>query len=179
MSKNERHKLLQHPAIAILKKALKKEWRQQVLASFALGLAGLSLLYFFYPKYWILSGLGFLLSPIGFGLCLKKVRQGEGQHNQLMTLLEKEPSKIVWVYSVVTQRMPFGFALSNNGLLYFKLLDGDEICLSLPVTQLKLVSKTLNRLLPHATFGYDDNKAQWYLADPLLLLKDKDQEAAD
>lgn len=178
MSKSDRHKLLQHPAIVILKKALKKEWRQQVLASFALGLAGLSLLYFFYPQYWILSGLGFLLSPIGFGLCLHKIRQGEGRHNQLMELLESKPEQIVWVYTVVTQRMPFGFALSNNGLLYFKLLDGDEICLSLPVTQLKLVSKTLNRLLPHATFGYDDNKAQWYLADPAMLIRDQNEESA-
>ena len=75
--------------------------------------------------------------------------------------------------------MPFGFYWSENGLLFFKLANGEEITVHLKAKHLKLVSKTLGRLLPHTTFGYSSERDQWYQLDPQLLIKDQDYPNRD
>lgn len=92
----------------------------------------------------------------------------------LSNLLRDEPEKIVWVYSILTQRMPFGFEVNQTGTMYFKLIDGDELTVSLPADQLKSVSRSLNTRLPHATFGYTKEREQWFMAHPAMLLKDEE-----
>jgi len=89
-------------------------------------------------------------------------------------MLQKEPKRIVWVYSIVTKRMPFGFQINQSGTMYFKLLDGDELTLSFPASELKSISEMLNYHLPHATFGYTKEREQWYMAHPELLLRQED-----
>jgi hypothetical protein len=88
-------------------------------------------------------------------------------------LLEHHPRQIVWVYSIVTERLPFGFNVARAGLMYFKLADGDEITVSLPAERLPWISRYLNDRLPHATFGYSRDREQWYLASPYLLLREE------
>ena len=178
MSISERNKLFQHPALIILKKAIRREWHQQVLAATILLVTGFVLVYFFFGKNNILTVVGAIISIFGLRFWFQTIRRSKLENHRLMHLLKYQPQQIVWVYTVVTQRMPFGFEFSTNGLLYFKMLDGDEITLSLPVKQLKLVSKTLNRVLPHATFGYSDDNAQWYRADPAMLLKNEKSDNA-
>jgi hypothetical protein len=90
----------------------------------------------------------------------------------LIQTLMRQPGRIVWVYAVVTSRMPFGLQIAQNGLMYFKLINGDEFTLSAPIKELKLISRFLNRLLPHATFGFTKDREQWYMAAPELLLKE-------
>ena len=89
----------------------------------------------------------------------------------LMKMLIKKPQKVVWVYSVVTNRMPFGFQFSKNGLIYFKMIDGNEISIGMSEKELKIVSRFLNRMLPHATFGYSEEKEKRYLENPELLVR--------
>ena len=76
--------------------------------------------------------------------------------------LTHHPKDILWVYSFVYQRMPFGFQMSSKGLMYFKMTNNREICVALPSKDLKMVSRFLNRVLPHAMFGYSKEKAAQY-----------------
>ncbi|MCR9100062.1 MAG: hypothetical protein NXI25_08935 [bacterium] len=54
-----------------------------------------------------------------------------------------------------------------------KLRDGDDISVSLSTDDLKAVSKYLNGLLPHATFGHTKGREQWFMASPLMLLREE------
>ena len=88
-----------------------------------------------------------------------------------MTKLLKNKEDIVWVYSILTQRMPFGLQINRQAILYFKLIDSNEITLTVPEKDLSDISLFLNQHLPHASFGYTQERAQWYMANPALLLR--------
>ena len=94
----------------------------------------------------------------------------------LMFLLNNQPTSIVWVYSIVTVRLPFGVQYARKGTMYFKLEDGDDITIRLLEKDIPNIAKYLNKRLPHATFGYTDEREQWYMANPLLLIRDDYQE---
>ncbi len=66
----------------------------------------------------------------------------------------EEPETIVWVYGLVTERMPFGFKTVSVGTLHLVETDGTIHAFGMKPNELKLVTKTLNRVLPHAEFGY-------------------------
>ena len=91
----------------------------------------------------------------------------------MIKLLLNSPTKIVWVYSILTQRMPFGLQTTRQAVLYIKKLDGDEISLEVEEKDLPKIMEYLNQRLPHASFGYTPERAQWYLAEPALLLQDE------
>ena len=74
--------------------------------------------------------------------------------------LREHPERIVWVYSMVTERMPFGLNLMRSATLYLVDDRGEAHDFSLPPDRLLLVTKTLNRLLPHAEFGYTEEREQ-------------------
>ena len=168
--------LYYHPGILILKRALQRELRLQVLASVILLLFGLFLIGSFFQKNWILTIIGLITTVSGIRLVYKTTKNWDANHHPLMRTLYFQPRQIVWIYSLHTQRMPFGFEFSNSGTLYFKLIDGDEFSVSLPAKKLKLVSKTLSRVLPHASFGYSKVRAQWFLESPEKLLNQKKRE---
>ena len=69
-----------------------------------------------------------------------------------------DPENIVWVYGMVTERMPFGFKMATLGTLHLVDRDGGMHCFGLKPKELKLVTKTLNRVLPHAEFGYSEDR---------------------
>lgn len=169
-------RLFQHPGIQELRKAIRREQRWQLVACLALLVAGLSMCYFFFATHIILTIMGLFLAVLGLRYTVRAFRLLRPEDHPLMRLLRYQPHRIVWVYTVVTQRLPFGLQIQRSGTLYCKLIDGDEVSVSLPGRHLKLVSKTLSRLLPHASFGYSENRQQWYLASPALLLrKEEDQ----
>ena len=78
------------------------------------------------------------------------------------------PWKPRWIYWFII------FNAINTSIVYFKLIDGDEITLSIPEKELNTLMKELNRRLPHATFGYTKDREQWFMAEPALLLRDDD-----
>lgn len=160
-----------HPAMQKLHFALKKElWTKCLLSGLAL-LCGALMLYFAFEKHIIWSIFGLILTVMGLALARAFPYLWRSDQLPLWNILRYSPERIVWVYSVVTERMPYGFQMERNGLLYFKDLDGEEWSVSLSADDLKLVSRTLNRVLPHATFGYSNEKASLYNQDPKKLFR--------
>jgi hypothetical protein len=158
-------------AMVLLRKAMRQESRWQMITAILLLLFGVVLSYFFFNQNTLLSILGLVAVLIGARLTHLFFHHLNVDKNKLMRLLHEQPEKIVWVYSVVTARTPFGFQLFKHGLLYFMLLDGDNISVSLPSVQLKIVSEGLNGMLPHATFGYTKEREASYQKAPERLLK--------
>ena len=70
--------------------------------------------------------------------------------------------------------MPFGLEFISNCVIYFHLMDGSHESVSLPSKKQKLVSKFLNRLLPHATFCFSEERQQQYDIDPFMLMRGKE-----
>ncbi|MDX1665751.1 MAG: hypothetical protein R3350_00895 [Saprospiraceae bacterium] len=164
--------ILNHPAIRTLRRAVHRERRLKLLASFALLVVSAALVYFFFDSNVVLTIIGLVGTVVGLRLLVKMARSWRSGHSRLLFLILHRPREIVWIYSVATQRMPFGLEFYRSGTMYFKLADGDEITVSLPAEKLKLVSRTLNRLLPHASFGYTRDREQWFMADPRMLLQE-------
>lgn len=157
----------------LLHVAIKKELRLKRIFSLLLCLLGLLFMMLFASKSWLLSGLG-VLAFVSGGLLTFNFLKQNAEDNPLINLLRDRPEDIVWVYSVVTQRMPFGFRLIENAVFYFKLIDRTDLTLGVPQNQIPTISAYLNKKLPHATFGYSDDRAQWYLAAPEMLIRHKD-----
>jgi len=155
-----------------LRRAVRRELRLKLLASLTLLLVGAGLCYYFFGQNVVLTIVGLVGAVIGLRFTYQFVTMWHEDDTPLMRLLKYQPEQIVWVYSVVTQRLPFGFQFSKSGTLYFKLRDGDEHSVGMSANDLKRVSKMLNRLLPHATFGYTQDREQWFMAAPEMLLRD-------
>jgi hypothetical protein len=149
----------------LLKAAIVREYRLKLAISVGMALAG-GLVGILYLGRWpFVSGAGFVAGLAGFLLAyLVAFRQRPVDHRLLYLLRGAGAGRreIVWIYSVRTQTMPFGLYLWERGTMYFKLLDGSEIVLSLPADQLKMVSKFLGRLLPHAAIGYSKERMEQY-----------------
>jgi hypothetical protein len=77
-------------------------------------------------------------------------------------LLRDSPESIVWVYGTVVERMPFGFKTVTVATLHLVEADGNIHTFGLKPDELKLVTKTLNRVLPHADFGYSPERELKY-----------------
>ncbi len=134
--------------------------------SFLLGKVNLSLMI-------LLIILMSILVLIGFKFLLEAFQNWDVINHRLFKLLDQNPKKIVWVYSVHTQLSPFGINVLSTGELFFKMDDRNQIIVNAAVSKLKTVSKELNTILPHATFGYSAERDQWYTASPFLLLKNE------
>ena len=156
----------------LIRNALKRELRLKLLLSLALLLFGQFLCIFGFQLNGAIVFVGFVLTILGIKFTRDAILGRNVEESPLMLLLEKEPKKIVWVYSIVTQRMPFGLEFSKDATLYFKLVDGDEITLSMSENNANNVLKMLSLKLPHATFGYSQDKEQWFMANPELLYKE-------
>ncbi len=117
-----------------------------------------------------------ILAVLGLRFLANILKERNPMNHLLIQLLLNDPRKIVWVYSLSTQSMPYGFHINRFGLMYFKLIDGDELSVSLPANKLRAVSKSLNAHLPHATFGYTKEREQWYMAHPGMLWKGDEKD---
>lgn len=160
--------LIRHPGLRYLWRGLRREWRQQLLATLCLVLIGSGLFYWSNFQRLAMLITGLILLGIGIGLAINLLLYPPSRH-PLRRLLQEQPEQIVWVYSVITERMPFGFKIAHNGILYFKLLDGNEWSVSLPADKLWMTSRILNRLLPKATFGYSPEHERRYKSNPATL----------
>jgi len=152
------------------------ERRENILILLALAmflLGGLLMLGLFYRKSIVLVSISIIIIILGIKWLSSRLFVYFRKELPLASILDQEPRRIVWVYSMVTQRMPFGFQINQSGTMYFKLIDGDEISISLPAKDLKIISEKLNSYLPHATFGYTKEREQWFLAHPAMLLKEE------
>ena len=161
----------------ILLKSLRKEqWARLVTAVLMTTLGGL-FIYLFFNKNHIIVILSLGLLVLGIRFLRGVLKEWDFENQKLIQLINNQPTKIVWVYSMVTERMPFGLALSKQGLLYFKLENGDDIAVNISNANLKIVTRFLKRLLPHATFGYTPERMRLYHQNSHSFLhKNKEKE---
>jgi hypothetical protein len=169
-----REQLLRHPAIQILQTALMKEVRIKATLAILGMSAGIIILFFAFEKHIIWRVFALMFWVLGLALAQNIPYLWKFDQTPLWSTMKYTPQRIVWVYTVVTQRMPFGFEIVQSGLIYFKLENGEDYSVSVAAKDLKLISRTLNRLLPHATFGYSQEKANIYDIDPKQLIRKKE-----
>ncbi|WP_116127801.1 hypothetical protein [Lewinella sp. IMCC34183] len=158
MQPNER--LLRHPGLTPLWKSAEREHRAQQLTAVGLVTVGL-LVAVLALRYSIwLPFAGALAATLGAFWLLRLL--GRQPAAALQRDLRDHPERIVWVYGMVTERMPFGLNLMRSGVLYLYEDDGTVHDFSLRAEHLLLVTKTLNRLLPRAEFGYSEDRERKY-----------------
>ncbi|MCB0375963.1 MAG: hypothetical protein KDD10_29035 [Phaeodactylibacter sp.] len=167
-----RKNLQKYPSIEILGRAIRREWRLKLLASLLLLAFGGAFVYLSFGEQIILVLFGLISASLGIRFTFQLLKENRTRGGRLMYLLEHRPEHIVWVYAIVTERLPFGLQLGSSCTMYFKLMDGDEVTVGLSAKKQQQVSMALNRLLPHATFGYTRDREQWYMANPAMLLRD-------
>ena len=166
-----RNKLLDHPSVQLLRRAVRREWRLKLVFSVLLLAFGLGFAWFCFEGSIILTLFGLTCTVLGIRFIFHLLQESRTGGSRLLYLLEHRPGQIVWVYAIVTERLPFGLQFGSNCTMYFKLIDGDEVTVGLSVKSQREASKALNALLPHATFGYTRDREQWYMADPAMLLR--------
>ena len=156
-----------------IRKALKREIRLKLLASVVLLLFGELLCIYAFQLNGAIVVVGIVLTVLGIKFTRDALLNRNIEKTPLMQMLSKEPKKIVWIYSVMTQRMPFGLEFSNDVTIYFKLINGDDLTLNMSQSEADKTLKMLNFKLPHATFGYTQDREQWFMADPALLYREE------
>ena len=153
-------RLIRHPGLDPLWRSIEREHRPKMLTAVGMVTAGLligvlSLRY----SAWLPFG-GSLLATLGAYWLLRLL--GGQPVLAWQEDLREHPERIVWVYGMVTERMPFGLNLMRSAVLYLYDEAGEGHSFSLPTDQLLLVTKTLNRLLPRAEFGYTQERELKY-----------------
>ena len=169
-------KYQKHPAYQHILWSIQKDWLLRFSIGTVLELGGAYTFHVFFSEKPWLSAVGLMVAFGAMFMYYFLLRELPFSKHPIVTQLEERRQDIVWFYTVRTQRMPFGLKLFESGLLYIKLIDGSHHCLSLPSSQLRVVSNFLHRKLPHASVGYNEEREQWYLASPELLLQDPPNE---
>lgn len=145
--------ILNHPGLAPLWESMERSRRQQQYAAVGLmilglvvvvvGIVGLNLYFPFVGGMMATGGLYWF-----YHILTNQPR------SQWYRQLRDEPDSIVWVYGLVTERMPFGFKTVSTATIHLIDTGGDIHAFGLKPAELKMVTKTLNRVLPKAEFGY-------------------------
>ena len=160
-----------HPAMQLLRRSIRREFYWKLALVAVLFTAGIGFGYVFFEKRNVLATFGLVATVFGLKLLRDILLQPRPEDDPLWQLLHTAngQQQIVWVYCLTTQVMPFGFHLWERGTMFFKLLNGDEMTVGLPAGKQKMVSRFLNRLLPHASFGYSEERRIQFEANPALL----------
>jgi len=154
-------RILTHPGLQPLWDSMKRDRRQQQFAAVGLMMLALFLIvigvtsrYFV----WALAGGAGATAALWwlFKLLTEQPLAFWRKH------LREEPESIVWVYGLITERMPFGFKTTASATLHLVEDDGEIHAFGLQPDELRLVTKTLNRVLPHAEFGYSPEREMKY-----------------
>lgn len=150
---------------------------RQIWICVALFFLGLFLL--FYPldipqktAHYFVWGSGLFSIALGIGAAGYLYRVGPFYQLSIADLLVQQPTRIVWVYHHIVQTMPFGVEVRQMTTLYLFLDDGNFHTLRLKATGIDELLDQLKIRLPHATFGYSEEKAFLYKTNPRLLITD-------
>ncbi len=165
-------RLLRHPGIKLLQRAIRREQYQQLIAFSLMLLVGIVCCWLGFYDQALITIAGLIFTILGVSALVHLYKNWN--NNQLMQILRYQPRRVVWVYSVVVENSPFGIHLFKRGTLFIKMIDGTEISLALPARKLKLAAHTLGRLLPHAAIGYSKERENQYQRNPKLLLREKE-----
>lgn len=119
---------------------------------------------------WVLWAGSALLVGLGAAFAGYLLRIGPWKRPSLADTLLQSPRKIVWVYPYILQTMPFGVAVAQKATLYCHTDEGKALTLRVNQRSVDDLMKQLKQRLPHATFGYSEEKAFLYQTDPRLLI---------
>lgn len=156
----------------LIQRCIRRKIRSKVFLSAMPLVLGTVLFFYCRQLGTVLSILSLLLVLTSIYLTRKTLKSNRLENHPLWELLLQRPLQIVWIHTVRTQLMPFGFYLWETGQMYFKLVDGKEISIVLPAKKLRMVSRFLNKMLPHATFGYSPENERLFQENPAQLFKD-------
>ena len=162
-------RLIRHPGLDPLWRSIEREHRTKLLTAVGLVAGGLLLCVLSLRYSAWLPFAGSLLATLGAFWLVRLL--GSQPVLAWQEDLREHPERIVWVYSMVTERMPFGLNLMRSGVLYLYDDAGEAHSFSLRADQLLLVTKTLNRLLPRAEFGYTQERELKYRGEISRLNK--------
>lgn len=154
-------KILNHPGLKPLWNSLERERIQQQSAAIVLIVLGLIVAVvgvLARRMLWPLVGGSVATLALWWFFRLLSEQPMATLHRQL----RDDPLSIAWIYATNTERMPFGFKTQSMGTLYLVESNGAIQSFSLKPDNLKLVTKTLNRVLPHAEFGYSEDRELKY-----------------
>lgn len=161
-----------------LKQLLRRERKKKLLVLVLVLLTGLGLLWAGWearqPVGGILVMLGMGAGVIGLKFGFDIFRRWPIEQQALYMILHHQPDKVVWVYRIQHQLSPFGVNVSADTTLCLKLNDRDELQLRGREQEIQMVLAALVDLLPQATFGYSEERSQWYAVDPRLLRQEED-----
>ena len=163
--------LFNHPACGILRSAIAGELRSQILFAAALLATGLALLAFLYDRHFVWIVVGLILCICGGFVFMIWCKTRLPEKSKLWLYLRDRPQEVVWIYSTVTEIMPFGVALFSRTHLVFNTLDGEKIYLQISLSKRKLLIVWLRRLLPQATFGYSAEREERFFKNPGQLIR--------
>lgn len=160
--------------IELIRQILKRERLQKLLVASItlLGAAGLAFLGYSLKEERAATLLGVLAIGtfiIGFVFIIQILRHWQAESHPLVQILQQSPDQIVWVYAINIEMMPAGIKFWDEHTFSINLLNKKELQLKMLSDQTIALRSHLQKLLPHATFGYSDERAQWYTANPLLL----------
>lgn len=164
-------KLLTHPAMRILREAIRRDLQLKLGVGLVLLLSGLALVTVFFRQYHLLAVLGLGIALPGAWCLREYLLRPRVADDRLWQVLHCAPDHIVWVFTQEERLMPFGMLLSERGTLFVMLLDGSELSLAMPVRKLRLAMHFLRRLLPHSAFGFSVERRRQFESDPASLLK--------
>jgi hypothetical protein len=153
-------------------KCIKREKKVRITAFSIVLVAGLSLMIFFLDKNPAFIIVGMMMTVAGLKFLSDSIRTPKSPYHPLIQCLSFFPQKIVWIYALKVDNMPFGIILFSYGRLAIKLDDRTELFISLPYSDINLILQELQQQVPHATFGFSDENRQLYIIDPYLLYKD-------
>lgn len=154
-------RIMRHPGLQPIWDSMERERYQQQIAAVVLMLVSLAVIAFgVVTRSLFIPLVGGVLAT--GGLYWLYYLLSEQPLAQLRRQLHDTPEDFVWVYTTQTERMPFGFKTQSVGTLYLVEKDGSIESVSLKPMHLLLVTKTLNRVLPNAEFGYTPERELQY-----------------
>lgn len=162
--------------VAQISKIEQRNQRSQMITAGSIFLLGLILAFspVIQPAgghlFWQITGSVFMLLGLIFSMHTYRIFPF---HRWSVTQwIHQRPKKIVWVYPYIVENMPYGIKLFNLTTLYFKLLDGNDLQLRCTPEEAYRLMDDLRMHLPHACFGYSQEKEFMYENDPEMLLRE-------
>ncbi|MGK0391115.1 MAG: hypothetical protein ACI94Y_003877 [Maribacter sp.] len=153
-------------------KCIEREKKVRIIAFSIVLVVGLLLVISFLDKNPAFIIIGMMMAAAGLKFLSDSIRVPKSSHHPIIQCLSFHPQKIVWIYAIKVDNMPFGIRLFSYGRLAIKLDDRTELSISLPYSDINLILQELQQQSPYATFGFSPENRQLYLIDPCLLLKD-------
>jgi uncharacterized membrane protein YidH (DUF202 family) len=161
--------------IEILKKALARNRNINLGLGVGLVICGVLILLLYYYSNSnterITAIVSISMTAIGVGLLGHGLLRYDITKNELIDVLKKNPQRIVWVYYLKVETMPYGIRVLDMTTLYFMCNDHEKLSLRTTEKQILEIMDKLQDRLPHATFGHNQEKEQLYRANPNLLRK--------